>query len=283
MTIAALRGEWFKLVRRPAIWITAGLLVALVVVVGYLITYLVATHPPQGAHLAGADIGALRAGLYPDALVRKSLDNASTLDGVFALIVGVLAQGSEYAWQTVKTANTQLPGRVAILIGRMLAVSALMLLLVLSIFALDGLVAFLLALADGTSAAPPSASEILKGIGADWLIFEVMAMLGFGLATLFRQSAMAIGLGLAYSLLVENLLFGLLGSLGTAFKQIHDLLPIASANHLQQSFGQVSSVVGFSVVSSGEIDVERAVVVLLTWIAVLAVVSAALTRFRDIT
>lgn len=104
--------------------------------------------------------------------MRKSLDNASTLDGIFALIVGVLAQGSEYAWQTVKTANTQLPGRIAILIGRMLAVSALMLLLVLSIFALDGLVAFLLALADGASAALPPASEILKGIGADWLILR---------------------------------------------------------------------------------------------------------------
>jgi hypothetical protein len=283
MTIAALRGEWFKLVRRPAVWVTAGLLVALVVVVGYLITYLVATHPPQGAHLAGPDIGALRAGLYPDALVRKSLDNASTLDAAFALIVGVLAQGSEYTWQTVKTANTQLPGRIGILIGRMLVVSALMLLFVLSMFTLDGLVAFLLALADGASAALPSASEILKGIGADWLIFEVMAMLGFGLATLFRQSAMAIGLGLAYSLLVENLVFGLLEPLGTAFKQIHDLLPIASANHLQQSFGQVSSVVGFTVVSAGQIDVARAVLVLLAWIGVLAVVSAAVTRFRDIT
>src|SRR5215471_7283129 len=207
MTIAAFRGEWFKLVRRPAIWITAGLLVALVVVVGYLITYLVATHPPQEAHQPGIDIAAMRAGLYPDALIRKSLDNASTLDSSFALIVGVLAQGSEYVWQTVKTANTQLPGRLDILIGRMLAVSALMLLLVLSIFALDGLVGFLLARVDGTSPALPSAPEILKGIGADWLIFEVMAMLGFGLATLFRQSAMAIALGLAYSLLVENLLF----------------------------------------------------------------------------
>ena len=283
MTVAALRAEWFKLIRRPAIWVTAGLLVTLVVVVGYLVTYLVATHPPQEPHQVGADVGALRAGLYPGALVMKSLDNASTLDAVFALIIGVLAQGSEYAWQTGKTANTQLPGRIAISIGRMLAVSGLVLLLVLSIFTLDGMVAFLLALADRTSAAPPSVVEIVKGIAAAWLIFEVMALLGFGLATLFRQSAMAIGLGLAYSLLVENLLFSLLAPLGTVFNQVHDLLPVAGANHLQQSFGQVSSVVGVAVVSNERIDVTRAVLVLLCWTAVLAVGSAALMRFRDVT
>jgi hypothetical protein len=45
----------------------------------------------------------------------------------------------------------------------------------------------------------------------------------------------------------------------------------------------VSSVVGFTVVSSGEFDVARAVLVLVAWTAVLAVGSAALTRFRDIT
>jgi len=71
-------------------------------------------------------------------------------------------------------------------------------------------------------------------------------MLGFGLATLFPQSAMAIGLGLAYALVIESLVFSLLGPLGHSFKQIHDWFPIASAGHLQQSFGQVSSCVDFA-------------------------------------
>src|SRR6202047_2383479 len=258
---AAIRAEWFKLVRRPAIWLTSGLLLALVVGVGYGVTYLVATHPPEDAHHVAADVVALRSGLYPAVMVGKSLQNASTLDGVFALILGVLAQGSEYGWQTVKTSFTQFPGRLTILLARALVVSALMLALVLIIFAFDGVAAETIALGDGKSAALPPAIDIIKGIAGEWLIFEVMAMLGFGLATLFRQSAMAIGLGLAYSLLVENLLFGLLGSLGTTSRQIPHLLPIATPNPLQQSFGQVSSVVGVAVVPSGEIDVARAVLV----------------------
>jgi|SRR5665213_317973 len=81
-----------------------------------------------------------------------------------------------------------------------------------------------------------------------------MAMLGFGLATPFRQSAMAIGLGLAYALVIESLVFGVLGPLGDSFKQIHDWFPIANAGHLQQSFGQVSSVLGVTVVSPGEVN-----------------------------
>jgi ABC-2 type transport system permease protein len=282
MILASLRAEWFKLVRRPASWVTIGLLLALAVGIGYLVTYLVATHPPQ-IQGGAPDFAAVRTDLYPASVVKKALDNASTLDGIFALILGVLVQGSEYAWQTLKTAQTQLPGRVAITLGRLIALALLILLTVLALYAADGLAAYLIALADGKSTALPPATDIFKGIGAEWLIFEFMAMLGFGLATLFRQSAMAIGLGLAYALVIESLVFGLLGSLGDSFKQIHDWFPIASAGHLQQSFGQVSSIVGVTVVSLGEVNTTGAVLVLAVWVAGLAMISGALVRLRDTT
>ena len=38
-----------------------------------------------------------------------------------------------------------------------------------------------------------------------WLTFEFMAILGFGFATIFKQSAMAISIGLGYVLVVEAL------------------------------------------------------------------------------
>ena len=280
MIAAAIRAEWFKLVRRPAIWLTCGLLLALVVLVGYGVTYLVATHTPQDAHQVGVDVAALRSGLYPAAMVGKSLQNAGTLDGVFALMLGVLAQGSEYGWQTVKTSFIQLPGRSTILLARALVVSALMLGLVLIIFAFDGVAAAMIALVDGKSAALPPAIDITRGIAGEWLIFEMMAMLGFGLATFFRQSAMAIGLGFAYALLIENLVFGLLPR---SVKPIHDLFPMAGANHLQQSFGDISSVVGITFSSPGAVDVSQAVIVLAVWTCGLVVGSALLTRLRDIT
>jgi ABC-2 type transport system permease protein len=281
MILASLRAEWFKLLRRPAIWVTIALLLAFAVGIGYLVTYLLVTHSPQ-SHSAPTDLAALRTDLYPPSLVKKSLANASTLDAVFALILGVLAQGSEYAWQTVKTAQTQLPGRLAVTLGRLLAIHLLILLAVLALYATDAAAASLIALADGKTTSLPSATVIAEGIGAEWLIFGLMAMFGFGLATLFRQSAMAIGLGLAYVLLIENLVFGMLAPLGDAFKQIHDWFPVARAGDLQQSFGQAAGVVGIEFVHSGEVDVTRAVLVLALWACGLAVLSGALVRFRDI-
>jgi len=284
MILASVRAEWFKVVRRPATWVTVGLLLTFAVGIGYLITYLVATHPPHLAQSQGSppDLIALRTDLYPASLVKKAMDNASTLDGLFALILGVLIQGSEYAWQTVKTAQTQLPGRLAVTLGRLIVLALLILLTVFALYAVDGLAAYLIALADGKSTAFPPAADIVRSIGAEWLIFEFMAMFGFGLATLFRQSAMAIGLGLAYALIIESLVFGLLSALGASARQIHNWFPVASAGHLQHSFGDVSSIVGISITSPGAVDTTLAVGVLIIWVCGLAVLSGALVRIRDI-
>jgi hypothetical protein len=280
LILASFQAEWFKIVRRSACWVTIALLVAFAAVIGYVITYLVATHPPQ---VQGTpDFASVRADLYPEALVKKALDNASTLDGVFALILGVLVQGSEFSWRTLKTAQTQLPGRLAITSGRLVAITLLLLLTTLILFAADGTAAYVVALVDGRSTAFPSAVDIFKGIGAEWLIFEFMAILGFGLATVFRQAPMAIGLGLAYALVMENLVFGLLSPLGGLVERIQSLLPVANAEYLQQSFGQVSSVVGIDFVSAGTVDVTRATLVLAAWVAGLVAMSAGLAQVRDI-
>ena len=285
MTLAAFRAEWFKLVRRPAIWVTIGLLLALGAASGYAIPYLVATHPPANAGRSAAEFAAIRAGLYPAAFVRKSLLNASTLDGIFALILGVLAQGSEYAWGTVKTAQTQLPGRLAILTGRLTALALLVVLMTAALFAVDALAGSVIALADGKSTAYPAVAEIVKGVGAASLIFGFLAIFGFGLATLFRQSAMAIGLGLGYVLVIEILVFSLLGRLGDAVKNVHVWFPIANAGYLQQSFGQVAGVGNGGGALSGrpEADATHAVIVLGLWIMGIAFISAGLIRLRDVT
>jgi ABC-2 type transport system permease protein len=281
--VAAFRAEWFKLVRRPAIWVTIGLLLLLVVGIGYVVTYLVATHPPSLSGRGEAvNFAALRTGLYPASFVKKALANAYTLDGIFALILGVLAQGSEFGWGTVKTAQTQLPGRLTIMGGQLIAIALLLLITVLGIFALDALASLFLASADGASTTLPSAHDVLKGIGAEWLIFGFIAAFGFALATVFRQSAMAIGLGLGYLLVIETLVFGLLDSLGDTFKNLHELFPVANAGYLQQSFGLVPGVATLVVGSHVAVDATHGVVVLVAWAAALFVISAALVRSRDV-
>jgi ABC-2 type transport system permease protein len=283
---AALRGEMFKLVRRGSIWVTIGILLVLAVALGYFVTYLVATHPPAGARarIEGADFAALRNGLYPASLVSKTLTQWANLGGVFALILGVLVQGSEYGWGTVKTMYTQRPGRLTMLAGKLVALMILILIMVVALFAVDAASSLVVALIDGASSALPSITEVTKGLGAGWLIFGMWSMLGLGLATLFRQSAMAIGLGLAYGLVIEGLVFGLLGRLGSdVVTQVHIWLPIANAGYLSQAFGRAAGFAAGPAAAAPDADANHAVVVLALYLVAFVVVSAALLRSRDVT
>jgi len=283
---AAFRGELFKLVRRGSIWVTIGILLALAIGLGYLVTYLVATHPPAGARarIQGADFAALRSALYPSNVVSKTLTQWTNLGGVFALTLGVLVQGSEYGWGTVKTMYIQRPGRLTMMAGKLAALLLMVLVMVIALFAVDAASSAVVALADGKSIAFPAIIDLAKGMGATWLIFSMWAMFGFGLATLFRQSAMAIGLGLAYGLVIEGLVFGLLGRLGSdVVKQIPLWLPIANAGYLSQSFGRSAGLVAGPAAAAPDADATHAVMVLAIYLIGFAFLSATLIRRRDVT
>ena len=281
--LAAVRAEWFKLVRRRAMWVTIGMMVVLAVGIEYFLVYIVATHPPAGAARAGAELTSLQTGLYPDSVVKKSLASASALGGIFALIVGVLAQGSEYSWATVKTTLVQLPGRISIVVGQLASLAVLALIMVLGLFIADAVASYIIATIDAKSVTWPSGIDLMKGVGAAWLILYFLAVLGFGLATMFRQSGMAIGIGLAYVLVIENLIFGLLVNLGDTFKQIQEWFPIANAGYLQASFGRASGAVAAAAAGPPPVDATHAVTVLALWLVGVVAVSAALVRTRDVT
>ena len=282
MTASAIRAEWFKVMRRPSVWVTVGLLLALSIGLEYLLVYIVATHPPRGTAATGATLANLRTDLYPASAIRKTLSNMSGLYGIFALIIGVLFQGSEYSWGTIKTAHLQLPGRITIVAGQLVTLAVVALVMALSLFAVDAASSFAIALFDQHATTWPAAQDVIKGIGAAWLILYFLAVFGFGLATAFRGSALAIGLGLAYALVIENLVFGLLVNLGDTFKQIQEWLPIANATYLQQSFGAVRAAAAASA-GSPPVDGTHAAVVLTLWLVAIVVVSAGLVRTRDVT
>ena len=50
----------------------------------------------------------------------------------------------------------------------------------------------------------PTLGDVLRGVGIGSLVFAVWGTLGFALAVLFRGTPLAIGLGLAWALAVEN-------------------------------------------------------------------------------
>lgn len=282
MIVNAIRAEWFKVMRRPAVWVTIGLMLALSVGLEYVLVYAVAIHPPRGAERLGSTLVTLRRDLYPDAVVRKTLANAGSLYGIFALIAGVLVQGSEYAWGTVKTAHLQLPGRLAIHAAQLVSIALLTVVMALGLFAVDAAASVGIALIDGQTITWPSAAELIKGLGAAWLIFGFMAVFGYTLATVFKQSAMAIGLGLAYLLVIENLVFGLLDNVGDTFKHIQEWFPVANSLYLEEALGAVRAAAA-SAATVAPVDGTHAVAVLILWLSAVIVISAAVVKVRDIT
>lgn len=83
-------------------------------------------------------------------------------------------------------------------------------------------------------------------------------------------------------LLIESLVFGLLGRLGDTFQGARELFPVANSEYLQHSFGQVGGIVGIAIGQPSEPDATHGTVVLLAWIVGIAVVSGILVRRRDV-
>lgn len=282
----ALRAELLKITKRAAPWILLGVALAILVVLSYGLTWLIYTHPPPGSRLPrGASASQLKQGLYPAGFVQTTLSNG--LPGVLALILGVLLVGSEFSWGTLKTLFTQWPGRLETLAAKLLALAIAVGAGVLAMFALAALCSVVIAAGDGHSLTDwPSAGTVVKGLLTAWLIWGWWALFGAALSVIFRQAALAIGLGLAYSLVIEGLVFGIVGSLGGSFfDNLRKFFPGPNASALQQTFSVtgVRQGAGQAAQQSGSIGAGEAAIVLGLYCAAAIVVCGILLRGRDVT
>ena len=286
MIYSAFRGELFKFRRRPAVWVLVILLLALAVVLGYGVTYLLDTFGSSASSQGlpkGTTIADFKVALYPENFIRDTFATWGALGGVFALILGVLVQGSEYGWGTMKTLYTQRSGRLTMLFGKLIALAVLVLLMVVGLFAVDAASSTVVALLDGKPITFPGVDVMLEATAAGLLIFGFWAAFGFALATVFKQSAMAIGLGLAYALVVELLIFSLLrGFGGKLVQEIEQWFPIANTGYLAQSFGAIKFK-GIPASPAPYADATHAILMLLLYVAAFMALTTWLSRTRDIT
>jgi ABC-type transport system involved in multi-copper enzyme maturation permease subunit len=285
--LGVLNGEFLKLRKRPAVYVCIGILLLLLLAFGYLLNWVIFTYtkPPSGPNglPPGVTYAELKKALYPLRFIQNTLGGGTTLGGVLALIIGVLAQGSEFGWGTVKTAFTQRPRRLEWLAGKLISVALTMLLMSVVLLMVAALTSFILATIDGADRTWPDAATVVKGLLAAWLIYCFWAFFGIGLATLFRQSAMAIGLGLAYALVIEALIFGLLSQfVGDPVRKVQQWFPLANANYLVQSFGEATRVRGAAAVKPYA-DATHAVTMLLVYCAAFVILSAVFIQRRDVT
>ena len=283
MTTGSFRAEWLKLWRRPATWILGLLLLAIVFAFGYAFLYFVSlviernAPGPQNPDPA-ASARDLREALLPANFVSQSLPLLSGLGGPIALILGALALGSEYGWGTLKTILTQQPGRLSVFAGKGLALALLLLLFGLGALALGLTASLLFTAVAGGPLALPAAATILKGLGAAWLILAAWTALGVALAALFRGTALAIGLGLVYALVLETIV-GTIAALVERARPIREAFLGANAGALADAFRPPPEA-AFSAPS--RIPAGQATLVLLAYTAAFLLLAALLLRRRDV-
>ena len=94
---------------------------------------------------------------------------------------------------------------------------------------------------------------------------------------------MAVGLGLAYALVIEALIFGLATQfIGDPARRFQQWFPLANANYLVQSFGQAVRA-GRPPAPPPYADATHASIVLAIYVLAFALLAAVFLQRRDVT
>ena len=91
----------------------------------------------------------------PQSLTGTLLEGFPFFGGVFALMLGVFALGSEYGWDTLKTLFTQRPGRLRVFAAKLAALAIMLVPFVLVLFAVGAVASVVIAQIEDAPAALP--------------------------------------------------------------------------------------------------------------------------------
>src|SRR5919106_5695227 len=180
----AVTAELLVLRRRAATWVLLGIWTFLGIFFAYVIPYAL---DPEGTP------GGLRE-LLPESLAGTLISGFPFFGGVFALMLGVFAVGSEYGWDTLKILFTQRPGRLRVLAAKLAALGIVLVPFVLAAFAAGAVASYVIAQIEDAAVTWPSAWLLLRGIAAGWLVLAGWAAPGGLLGLLARGTSRAIGI-----------------------------------------------------------------------------------------
>lgn len=272
-----------KLVRRPALRWAALAAAVMAIVFGYAIPYLVGRgdgtvgdDPAGGPGEAGYSVPIEL--LLPERLVENAISGFPLFYLALALVLGALVAGSEYEWGTVRSVALWGPSRTSMLLAKAVVLVAMLVVVALAAFAASAGSAYVIALVEGESMSPPAALEVVRGIGAAWLILAVGGLLGLAGATLARGSGGVIGAGLVYLFVVELLLRSFVES-SNVIEVTAKVLPGTNAGSLAGAFSATTE--GAPGVND-LVGTWQAVAVLAAWLVAGAAVATVSFARRDI-
>jgi ABC-2 type transport system permease protein len=273
--IGSVLAELLVLRKRTSTWILLGIWATLALIFAYVVPY--ATYLNDSTRQPLSE-------LLPQHLVGSLMGGFPFFGGVLALMLGVLTFGSEYGWGTLRTLFAQRPGRLHVFGAKLLALAVALLPFVLVVYAVGTVASSVIALREGADIAWPSAWLVVRGLAAGWLILAVWAAFGVLLAVVSRGTALAVGIGILYALVIEGLLSALAGQISAVDRLVEFFLR-ANAYSLVTKLGVSASEVADNGPGSFDgpfVGGGQALLVLGSYLAAFVGVSAWLLRRRDV-
>lgn len=264
--IGAFRSEWTKLSRWGVVLGLGGALVGfalLVTIVNFAYAQPLAdTPPPQPGRGQGfPTIEALTAG--GPLVVFLAFGQ---ILGIVALVFYAGQVAAEYTNGTLKIGFVHEPRRIVYLSGKLSALSLFLGVGIVAAFLASVLAAYPMASARGIDTSAwfddGAIGDAIRMVGRTWATGVAYGLLGTLFAVLFRAAAPAVGIGIAYSIVIEPLVTLVWSDAGK-------WLP-----------GQALSAFGAG--GTPLLDVERAGVLLLVYGAIFAITSAGMIVRRDV-
>ncbi|MGI8691551.1 MAG: ABC transporter permease [Geodermatophilaceae bacterium] len=273
--LASFSAELLKLRKRPAAWVLGGVWLTMLVTFAYLLPYFAA---PDGDGPGGG----LITDLLPASIVGNTVGGYALFGGALVMILGALVAGSEYGWGSLKTVLTQRPGRFSVFGGTVAALAVILFAAVLISFAVSAGASAAIASAESLPIAWPAVGDIVQGIAAGWLVLLMWCLFGLLLGTLTRGTALAIGLGLVWALVVENLIRASANALDW-LDAVQRVLPGVNAGSLVAALGargieDGEGTPGVAAIVSG----TQGTVVVAVLLVAFAAVAAVLVQRRDV-
>jgi ABC-2 type transport system permease protein len=275
----SIAAELLVLRRRASTWTLLGVWVLLGLLFSYVLPYLTYRSDIEGPRGSSLDA------MLPHHLADNLLGGFPFFGGVFALMLGVLTFGSDYGWDTLKTLLIQGPSRMRVFGAKMAAIAVGLVPFVIAIFVAGALASALIAGAEGAAVHWPSAWELTRAVAAGWFVMAIWAAFGVLLAVASRGTALAIGLGILYALIIEGLLSALASEVGWLDSLVEYFLR-ANAYSLVSAIGVPTSALtdnGPGSFFGPFVGAGQAVLVMSGYAACFLVASAALLKRRDVT
>jgi ABC-2 type transport system permease protein len=276
--MGGIAAEFLVLRKRTSTWMLWGVWILLGMMFAYLLPYLTLRGGADGPTQTPLSA------LLPEGLTGQLLGGFPFFGGVIALMLGVLAIGSDYAWDTLKTLLMQRSGRLRVLRAKLVALAVGLVPFVLGIFAAGAVASYAIAGAEGAAIEWPSVWDLVRALAAGWLVLAAWAAFGVLLAVLTRGTALAIGMGILYTFVIEGLLAALAGEVGWLNPLVEYSLR-ANAYSLVTVFGVPTETLtdnGPGSFFGPFVDGGQATLVLGAFLAGFLFLSAGLVRRRDV-